>query len=185
MAMGGVTLLLDQSRLRAEAVLPWTLDSGDVGPGAPVASGRLQPPRVTLGAERLGGTWLIGAEYHHNGIGRHRPERYPEALLDPRLQRGESYFLGRHYLGGVGSWSPDVENRLNLVATLLANASDRSAVLTPALTYDLGQATRLGAGALLSLGARPATTLAPPFLRPRTEFGLYGNALFVTASVFF
>jgi hypothetical protein len=181
MAMGGITVLLDQGRLRAEGVLPWTAED-DVASGT---TRGFQRPRVTLGAERLGGTWLVGAEYHYNGIGRADAVRYLEAASDPRLQRGESYFLGRHYAGALGTWSPDVQNRLNLGLTALVNLGDPSAAFTPSATYDLGQATRLSAGALLSAGRAPAFTLAPPFLQPRSEFGLYGHALFTTISVFF
>lgn len=175
MAMGGVTVLLDQSRLRAEVVLPRDLD-GDAG---------FQRPRFTVGAERLGGTWMLGAEYHHNGIGSTRTEEYFDVAADPRLQRGESYFLGRHYVGGVGTWSPDVQNRLTLGLSTLVNVTDPSAAFTPSVTYDLGQATRLSAGALIGAGSRPEVVPAIPFLRPRSEFGLYGNAFFATFSVFF
>jgi hypothetical protein len=78
-----------------------------------------------------------------------------------------------------------VQNRLNLGLTALVNLGDRSAAFTPGATYDLGQATRLSVGALLSAGRGPDFTVLPPFVRPRTEFGLYGNALFTTFSVFF
>jgi hypothetical protein len=181
MGMGGVTVLLEQSRLRGEVVLPWSMDD-DVAAG--IQRG-FQRPRVTLGAERLGGTWMVGAEYHYNGIGRADAGHYVEAAADPRLQRGESYFVGRHYAGGIATWSPDVQNRLNLGLTALVNVGDPSAAFTPSATYDLGQATRLSVGALLSAGRGPDFTLLPPFVRPRSEFGLYGNALFTTISVFF
>jgi hypothetical protein len=187
MAMGGVTVLRDQSRLRAEAVLPWTLRGGEPAalPGVGPEPGAPQRPRGTLGVDRLGGTWLLGAEYHHNGIGRGDPDRYLEAAADPRFARGETYFLGRHYLGGLATWSPDVENRLHLAGTALANLSDGSAAFIPTAMYDLGQATRISAGALLSAGRRPTVTLVPPALRAGSEFGLYGHAFFTTLSVYF
>lgn len=174
MAMGGVTLLRDQSRWRAEAVLPWDMDGAS-----------FQRPRITIGADWLGGTRSLGLEYHYNGIGRSEPDRYLDATTDPRVQRGETYYLGRHYLGAAGSWSPDEENRLRLGLSTLVNVADRSAALTPTASYDIGQAARLSIGALASLGAPPDLEALPPFLRPRTEFGLYGNALFTLLSIYF
>lgn len=174
MAMGGVTLMGDKTRWHAEVVLPWDMDDDS-----------LQRPRLTIGADRLGADRFIGVEYHHNGIGAASPDRYMAAAADPRLARGESYHLGRHYLGAVAGWSPDVQNRLNLGLNAMANLGDRSTALIPNATYDLGQATRLSAGALLSIGSKPDITTAPPFLRPVSEFGLYGNAFFGMVSVFF
>jgi hypothetical protein len=174
MAMGGVTLLRDQSRWRAEAVLPWDMDDPS-----------FQRPRVTLGADWIGGTRSLGLEYHYNGIGRAAPGDYLDAAADPRLRRGESYYLGRHYAGALGAWSPDEETRLNLALSVLANLGDRSAALTPSATYDLGQAARLSLGALVSFGTPPDVDTMPPFFHPRTEFGLYGNALFTMLSLYF
>jgi hypothetical protein len=173
-AMGGVTLLRDHSRWRVEAVVPWDMDDPS-----------FQLPRVTLGADWLGGTRSLGLEYHYNGIGRAAPDGYLDAFADPRLRRGESYYLGRHYAGAMGAWSPDEETRLNLAVTALVNLGDRSAALTPTASYDLGQAVRLSLGALVSAGAPPDVNTVPPFIHPRTEFGLYGNALFTLLSVYF
>lgn len=174
MAMGGVTVLRDRSRWRAEGVLPWDMDGQS-----------FQRPRITLGADWLGGTRSLGLEYHYNGIGRSDPNRYLDAAADPRVQRGETYYLGRHYLGAAASWSPDEENRLHLTLSTLVNAGDRSAALAPNASYDIGQAARLSIGALASLGPPPDLEAVPPFLRPRTEFRLYGNALFTMLSIYF
>jgi hypothetical protein len=174
MAMGGVTVLRDHSRWRAEAVLPWDLDDN-----------ALQRPRVTIGVDWLGATRVLGAEYHYNGIGRADPEAYLQAAADPRLQRGESYYLGRHYLGALGSWTPDPDARLALAATALLNLGDGSMALLPGLSYDVGQAARISLGALASFGQEPTFSTLPPFLHPRSEFGLYGDALFATLSIYF
>jgi hypothetical protein len=174
MAMGGVTVLGDHSRWRAEAVLPWDMDQR-----------ALQPPRVTLGVDRVGATRILGMEYHFNGLGAADPDAYVETALDPRLQRGESYFLGRHYLGGVASWNPDPDARLTLAGTTLINLGDGSLALSPGISYDVGQAARISVGGLLSFGGTPTISAVVPFLHPRTEFGLYGNALFTTLSVYF
>lgn len=171
LAMGGVTILLDAVKLRGEVVLPWDLDAGTV-----------QEPRATLGLDWIRGTMVVTGEYHYNGIGS-APEGYLLGLQDPRVQRGETYYLGRHYLGGVVSWSPDRENRMNLVLNALANIEDSSLALTPLFSYDLGQAARVSLGGLLSLGPRPSFDVVPP--RFPTEFGAYGTLGFTQLSVYF
>ena len=171
MAMGGVTVLLDESRLRAEAVVPWDLDAR-----------ALQEPRVTLGIDWIRGTMSLTGEYHYNGIGADH-DTYLTALRDPRFQRGETYYLGRHYLGGLATWSPDRENRLNLALNLLTNLDDPSLALTPALSYDLGQATRFAIGGLISFGDAPSFTPLPPTFP--TEFGAYGTLGYTQLSIYF
>lgn len=172
MAMGGITVLLDDAKLRAEVVLPWDLDDAAA-----------QDPRATVGVDWIGGTVVATAEYHFNGIGAPDTEGYTRVLEDPRLARGETYYLGRHYLGGMISWSPDEENRAALALTALANLGDGSLALTPVAAYDLGQATRLSLGGLLSVGHTPRFDTFPPVLG--SEFGTYGSLVFAGISVFF
>lgn len=174
MVMGGVTRLSDQSRWRAEAVVPWNMDDES-----------FQQPRFTVGIDWIGGGRLLAVEYHHNGIGRPEAERYGESLADPRFLRGESYYVGRHYGGVMGSWSPDAQDRLTLALNTLANLGDGSVALTPSLRYDVGQSARLSVGALLSFGDTPLLSPGPPFVRPRSEFGLYGDALFTMLAIYF
>ncbi len=171
LAMGGVTLLLDEVKLRGEAVLPWDMDAES-----------LADPRVTLGVDWIRGTLVLTGEYHLNGIGS-GPGGYFGAFQDPRVQRGETYYVGRHYLGGLVSWSPDRENRLNLVLNALTNLEDPSAALTPLASYDVGQATRVSLGGLISGGDRPSFDTLPP--RIPSEFGAYGTLGFVQLSVYF
>lgn len=171
LAMGGVTFLLDAVKLRGEVVLPWDLDGGTA-----------QEPRATLGLDWIRGTLLVTGEYHYNGIGS-GADGYLSSLADPRIQRGETYYLGRHYLGGVVSWSPDRDNRMSLVLNALANIEDQSAALTPLVSYDLGQAARVSFGGLISLGSRPSFSTLPPSFP--TEFGAYGTLGFIQLAVYF
>ena len=171
MAMGGVTVLLDETKLRAEAVLPWDLDTDE-----------LTEPRITLGVDWIRGTVTLTGEYHHNGIGA-AADGYLVALQDPRVQRGETYYLGTRYAGAAVTWSPDAENRLNLSLSALANLDDPSLALTPALGYDLGQATRLAVGGLISVGDTPSLSTTPPAFP--TEFGAYGTLGYTQLSVYF
>lgn len=171
MAMGGLTFLLDEAKLRAEAVLPWDLDAD-----------ALQDPRVTLGVDWIRGTLMLTGEYHYNGIGA-TPDSYLQALQDPRVRRGETYYIGRHYLGGLVTWSPDRENRLSLALNALTNLEDSSLAVTPMLSYDLGQATRFALGGLLSFGEAPSFTTLPPTFP--SEFGAYGTLGYTQLSIYF
>jgi hypothetical protein len=171
MVMGGVSLLFDETKVRAEAVLPWDMDGSE-----------LLRPRLTAGLDWIRGTLVLTGEYHYNGIGATDASEYIRLLDDPRLARGETYYLGRHYLGALASWSPDVENRLTLAMTALASIQDPSAALTPIVSYDLGQASRLSLGALLSVGDPPAFDATP---RLRSEFGTYGTLGFTRLSLYF
>ncbi len=174
MAMGGVTVLGDETKYRLEAAFPWNLDGGEP-----------QRPRITAGVDWIRGTLVVTGEYHYNGIGAVGADGYVDVAADPRLQRGETYYLGRNYLGALVSWSPDVQNRLTLAASALVNLGDGSLALTPVATYDLGQATRLSLGALVSAGEEPRFQLTPPDIRLRSEFGAYGSAVFTMMSVYF
>lgn len=170
-AMGGATLLRDDSRVRAELAVPWDMDDRS-----------FQDPRATLGVDWLGSGFTITAEYHFNGIGAGDPAAYVDRLADPRFARGESYYLGRHYLGAAASWSPDQQNRLGLALSALANLGDGSVAITPIASYDLGQATRVSVGGFVSLGQTPEPVLP---IRLDSEFGTYGELLFTRLSVYF
>lgn len=172
LAMGGLTLLFDETKLRAEAVLPWDLDAGT-----------LDNLRGTLGVDWIRGTLVLSGEYHYNGIGAERVDGYARVLDDPRLARGETYYLGRHYLGALASWSPDEENRLSLAINALANIRDRSFALTPMVNYDFGQASSVSFGALVSTGETPVLDAFPP--RLGSEFGTYGRLAFTQLSIYF
>lgn len=171
MAMGGVTLLFDETRLRAEAVLPVRLDDAAV-----------ERPRATLGLDWIRGRLSLAGEAHYNGLGAAGPDGYVGQAESPGFARGESYFLGRSYLGAAGSWAPDEEGRLRVVASALVNVGDGSAAITPILDYDLGPATSVSVGGLISFGETPVITLPP---RLRSEFGAYGSLLFTRVSIYF
>ena len=173
MVMGGATVLLDETKVRGEVVLPWSLDDES-----------FLDPRVTFGTDWIRGSLVLSADYHFNGIGAGETAGYPRVLKDPSFARGETYYLGRHYLGGALSWSPDEENRLALALNTLVNLSDASATVTPVVGYDLGQAARFSIGGLLGLGAAPRFDRASA-PRIQSEFGSYGSLLFTRLSLYF
>jgi hypothetical protein len=170
MAMGGVSWVLDRVKLRLEAAVPYDLDLDD-----------WQRVRATVGGDWLSTRLSVTAEYHLNGVGAGDPAGYVAVLADPQFGRGESYYLGRHYLGGALSWTADEEARATIAASALWNVEDGSTVVTPIVSYDVGQTTSVSLGAVLSFG--PAPTSVPPALR--SEFGTYGDLGFTRLSVYF
>ena len=170
MGLAGISAPIGSYRLRAEGALPYDLDGDD-----------FRLPRATLGVDWLGGETMLSAEYNFNGIGATDADDYIGVLEDPRYAQGETYFLGRHNLGGLASWTPG-NDRLSIALSALWNLQDPSGAFVPNLTYDFGQNTRLSAGALLSFGDTP---LFEPEPRLRSEFGTYGDFVFTMLSVYF
>jgi hypothetical protein len=169
-ALGGVSLVLESWIVRGEAALPWEMDATE-----------LRPLRATVGADRLSAKYQVSIEYHHNGLGATDPDGYVGRLAAAELQRGETYFLGRHYLGAFGSYLPT--DRLTLSTSLLGNLQDPSITVSPVATYDVGQNARISAGALIATGATPRLTAEDS--RLRSEFGAYGRLVYATVSVYF
>lgn len=170
LGMAGISAPLGSWKLRAEGTLPYDLDQD---------TGKL--PRVTLGVDLLGGETILSAEYHFNGVGATESRDYTQVLQDPRFARGESYYLGRHYLGGMANWTPG-NDRLALTLSAMANLQDGSTIWTPFLTYDFGQETRISIGGMVSTGDTPEMGEAPQL---RSEYGMYGDLLFTRMSVYF
>jgi len=166
----GISAPMGSYKLRAEGALPYDLDVED-----------FRLPRVTAGVDWLGGSIMLSAEYNFNGIGATKAEDYLSVLEDPRYGQGETYFLGRHNLGALASWTPG-NDRLSLTLSSLMNLQDPSAAFVPNLTYDFGQNTRLSAGALLSFGDIPTFDPDPQL---SSEFGTYGDFVFTMLSVYF
>lgn len=127
-ASSGVAYVLDRTKLRAEAALPWHLDDDEP-----------DRPRVTAGVDWLSGRLVLTGEYHYNGIGAGGAGGHLAKLTDPRLAGGESYYLGRYYLGGAVAYTADEEARLSLSLSALWNLADGSAALTPLASCDFGQ----------------------------------------------
>ncbi|MFC1791687.1 hypothetical protein ACFL0I_04385, partial [Gemmatimonadota bacterium] len=178
LVLGGVATPVGSFKLRAEGVIPYDLE---------LDHGRL--PRATLGVDWFGGETMLSGEYHFNGVGVADRDRYGEAIADPRFARGESYYLGRHYLGGLASWSPG-NDRLNLALSGMVNLQDPSSIFTPVLTYDFGQETRVSAGGMISFGGAPIAGVGgdpgmPPVPLLKSEYGMYGDLFFTRISIYF
>lgn len=172
LAAAGLAWLLESVKLRAEAAVARDLDAD-----------RWQDPRITLGVDRIGTRWSATAEYHYNGLGAADPDGYLDRLRSETFARGESYYLGRHYLGGLASWTADEAERVRLAGTLLVNLEDPSAAFSPVLTWELGRSARLSFGGLLTWGQVPAFPGGLPALG--SEYGTYGDLGYTRFSVYF
>lgn len=170
MALLGISAPIGTFKIRGEGALPYDLDAET-----------FKLLRATLGIDWLGGETMLSLEYNFNGIGATESAEYTRVLEDRRFLQGETYFLGRHNLGGAATWTPG-NDRVSLTLSALTNLQDPSAAFVPNLTYDIGQSTRLSAGALLSFGDTPRFDPAPEL---RSEFGTYGDFGFLMLSIYF
>jgi len=170
LVMAGIAAPVGAWKVRAEGVLPYDLDED--------AWTRV---RATVGVDWLHGEWALTGEMHYNGLGARDAADYGTVLTDASYARGESYFLGRTYAGGVVIWSPG-NDRLSFTVSALVNLGDPSAALTPVATYDLGQNVRISAGGMMTPGAAPAFDPGP---RLRSEYGSYGQLFFTRMSLYF
>ena len=172
MVLGGIAWLLDSWKLRAEAVAPRKLDES-----------RWLDPRATVGVDWIGSRLTLSGEYHFNGLGAAAPEGYLGRLQSESFARGESYFLGRHYLGGLASWAIDDQEGIRIAGTVLVNLGDPSGAILPALSWELGQSASLSLGGLLAVGDEPVFAGALPNLR--SEYGTYGDLGYAQISAYF
>jgi hypothetical protein len=167
--VAGVSVVFDRFKLRAEGVYPWNLDDGEA-----------KLPRATGGFEVYGADYAVGTEYHFNGAGAADPSGYTAQLESEVFQRGESYFLGRHYTGVYASYGgvPDLELSLSAIG----NLGDPSLIVTPTVRYTLAQNTTIGAGAFVAVGEEPALGATPAF---NSEYGAYGNFYFFEIATYY
>lgn len=171
-AMGGVTWPFDTWTLRGEAVASRNLDTD-----------RWLTPRFTIGVDRLGSPLSLTAEYHFNGLGAGSAEGYLDRLQGKPFARGETYFLGRQYLGLSATVAVDPQERIHVSATVLANLADPSEALLPVVTWDVGRSARLSLGGLVGLGDTPTFDGDVPQIR--SEYGTYGSLGYAQVAVFF
>jgi len=170
MALAGISAVVDVWKLRAELGAPWSMDGG----------GR-QALRSTIGADRLGASYSVSVEFHRNGLGVPDEVEYLRVLQSAAFGRGETYFLGRHLLGGAASYLPN--DRITLGLAVLSNLDDGSASFSPSFNYDLGQHARISAGGLIGTGARPTSDAFSVALG--SEFGTYGRLVYAGVGFYF
>ncbi|WP_300462996.1 hypothetical protein [Desulfobacula sp.] len=92
-------------------------------------------------------------EYYHNGLGKHH---YTDALGDPdvmeRIDRGELFVLGKHYLGG--RIQVELHPLLNVYLSVINNVTDPSGIVQPWAVWNVTQNSTLHFGATLFYGKK-------------------------------
>jgi hypothetical protein len=121
--------------------------------------------RGVLGAEwGLASVGSLTCELYYNGFGSDDPADYLELAQSPRFQLGEVANLGRHMAAVLAEFYPSYTGTIYL--RVLGNVDDRSVLVNPWASWQLGDYLLLRAGGYISAGRRPAEEL-------RSEFGSY------------
>lgn len=171
LAMVGSTVDFDTFTARVEAQLR-----------ASTTGLRYDLPFATLGLDYQDAKASASLEYYFNGPGTVRAEEYARELLlapDEEVARGDRYFVGRHYLGALASYSPIVELQLGAAATV--NLLDPSAMLVPSLTYFFSQDVLGSLGAYVGVGEGPILG-DPGGFQLGSEFGFLGTTYYFQLS---
>ncbi|WP_455209915.1 hypothetical protein [Kaarinaea lacus] len=126
-------------------------------------------------------------EYFHNGFGQDANNYSPEALaanpqLLERIQRGELYTLGKHYIGANISLET---TPLTLLSTnLFVNIADPSALLQVVYNFDWRQNLTMFSGLSLPMGAAGSEFGGIPTGTADVYYSS-GNAVFLQLAYFF
>jgi hypothetical protein len=168
-AMAGVSITSGHFRGRLEIAEPYDLDADE-----------LKLPRATIGGDFLSADTQVSLEYHFNGAGAAAASGYLAQLQSPVFSRGESYFLGRHYLGALLSYAGFERTRLAL--SLIGNLADPSIIVAPSFRYILSDEADINLGAFQGFGRAPELKFPPEL---RSEYGTYGGFVFSQLRVFF
>ncbi len=116
-------------------------------------------------------------EYYFNGWGASQPSQYLSRLPAERLQRGELFNVGRHYLGFSVDW--EAHPLVHLLGRGQTNLTDPSAQIGPAVIISISDESQLEAGAFLAIGP----TIDGVELE--SEFGPQSHFFYLAAKVYF
>lgn len=174
--------------LRGEGTLPVRFTEAT---GARSPETGLRPPRATVGAERFSSEWVLILEAHWNGEGAPQAADYLARSGEPDIARGETFWLGRAYVGGTVLWLPVPDWTVSTGA--FVNALDPSSLLTAQVQHDLAESVEVGLGWFGGFGRRSLLRTLPNAdgqevpvgADLRSEFGLYGHTVFLQVAAFF
>ena len=170
LALAGATATTGNFKLRAEAAEPYDLDQRE-----------LAPPRLSLATDWLHNSFSLTLEAHYNGTGVQRAEQYFAHLATSQaLAHGESYLVGRLYMGAAASWK--MSEVFQLTVSGISNLQDPSALLAASFTWRLVQETELALGTFQGIG-RSLLFGATPAMR--SEFGSYGGLFYLALASYF
>ena len=169
----GFAVDLDDFRGHSEIALPYSEDRH-----------QLDAPRLTVGIDYFSTRVTALLEYHFNGPGVVDPAQYLTALSSDAVARGERYFVGKHYVGATVAYLPWAD-LVTLSLTGIANVTDPSLLVSPALMYAISQNVTASLGAYVGVGEEPAFDLTSPTpVTIGSEFGLYPNVIFLQLAGF-
>ena len=169
--LGGLSYLWGNYKAYVEAEGLYDLEEGEV-----------ELPRVTLGVQRVAMRWMLGMEYHFNGLGL-EPGEYHVAQEREEFLRGESYFLGQHYLGLTAFFGG--EDGWGLGGGAMANLGDPSFIFFPMVQYEIAEELSIAAGAYFGVGEAPMFTTATMTVEVGSEYGAVPDLFFVQMTAFF
>lgn len=145
-------------------------------PDGPVFRGTIGVDHLRQIGER---DLYIVLEYQRDGLGASTPARYASLLASDTFLRGEHQVLGRDETALQGSYR--VHPLWSLAGLWLWNLNDRSALVSPSVSYSASDAAGVTVGAFLGIGDdKIAQTRPVP-----SEFGLSGTTAFASLSWFF
>ena len=159
------------------ADLDWSRVYGEVAAPLVESSWQLELPRATLGLNVLRTKYTVTTEYHFNGFG---SDDVIGSLTSSRVVRGEQYLAGQHYVGIAGSYAPREFITFSLL--VMASLEQASALLSPAVDYEIAVDVHARLLAYAGLGDRPNFDGIP---RVPTEFGAYGESYLLELSAYF
>ena len=137
--------------------------------------------RASIGLDySFGGDTYAFIEYHFNGAGARKPEKYLTNLERPAYTRGSVYLLGMHYL--APGFTRQITPLISFGGQLLFNLFDTSAWVAPQVSYNIAEDIHLSIGGLISLGKRPEDD---ELTELQSEFGSYPNLFFSSFRVYF
>ncbi len=123
----------------------------------------------------------LSSEFFYNGYGVSEAEDYAELLADPekgeRIARGETFSVGRTYLGLMADQA--VHPLVHLTLSALCNLGDPSLLVIGGMRWWVVQDARVTAGAMIPVGEKPDGTVL------RSEFGSVPLAGYLVLKVAF
>jgi hypothetical protein len=136
--------------------------------------------RAVAGAEgRPLDALVILGEYYFNGWGAKRPAEYLAVRESSRVERGEVFGAGRHYLGLSAAWL--ASELVTLQAAVTVNLQDPSAMAVPMVEVWAAQEVLVRAGGYVPLGAAPQMGYG---LEVRSEYGASPAGAFVQLGIY-
>ena len=129
--------------------------------------------------DAMGRDVFYSLEYQHDGFGASRPEDLLASAQSAAFARGELQVLGRDELVAQGSYQ--VHPLWGVHLFVLANLHDPSTLVSPAVSYSIGNEISARGGWFFGFGDDTPRSAAPI----PSEYGLVPLFLYVSLSLFF